>query len=87
MSNSDSPEYQVILKSNHLSVEVDNEVFILHKVFCHILYPLLCIFNLFFVQFVKDHYAPRFPELDSIVANPIDYCKAVQAIGNPEVIY
>jgi U4/U6 small nuclear ribonucleoprotein PRP31 len=37
------------------------------------------------VQFIRDHYAPRFIELESLgIATPLDYCRAVKAIGNPE---
>lgn len=33
-------------------------------------------------KFIRDHYAKRFPELESIVANPVDYANAVKRIGN-----
>ncbi|KAF5104483.1 hypothetical protein DV451_000554 [Geotrichum candidum] len=33
-------------------------------------------------QFVKEHYAKRFKELESLVPAPVDYVKAVMAIGN-----
>ncbi|OAD67835.1 hypothetical protein PHYBLDRAFT_23225 [Phycomyces blakesleeanus NRRL 1555(-)] len=33
-------------------------------------------------KFLRDHYAPRFPELESLVLNPLDYARTVQAIGN-----
>jgi len=32
-------------------------------------------------KFIRDHYAKRFPELESIVANPVDYANAVKRIG------
>lgn len=35
-------------------------------------------------KFVRDHYAPRFPELDTIIPKPWDYIQAVEAIGNPD---
>lgn len=35
-------------------------------------------------QFVRDNYAGRFPELETLVDNPYDYIRAAQAIGNPE---
>lgn len=34
-------------------------------------------------QFVRDNYAIRFPELETLVDNPYDYIKAAKAIGNP----
>ncbi|KAI9091283.1 hypothetical protein DFS34DRAFT_635584 [Phlyctochytrium arcticum] len=33
-------------------------------------------------KFLKDHYAPKFPELESLVPNPIDYARTVKLIGN-----
>jgi U4/U6 small nuclear ribonucleoprotein PRP31 len=33
-------------------------------------------------KFIRDHYAKRFPELESIVTNPVDYANAVKRIGN-----
>ena len=35
-------------------------------------------------KFVRDHYAPRFAELEQLVPLPSDYCRAVTKIGNPE---
>ena len=34
--------------------------------------------------FVRDKYRPRFPELESLVINPLDYARVVIAIGNQE---
>ncbi|CDH56223.1 nop domain-containing protein [Lichtheimia corymbifera JMRC:FSU:9682] len=33
-------------------------------------------------KFIRDHYAPRFPELESLILNPMDYARTVKAIGN-----
>lgn len=33
-------------------------------------------------KFIRDLYAPRFPELEQMITNPIDYVRAVQLIGN-----
>ncbi|CAG8647296.1 17579_t:CDS:10 [Acaulospora morrowiae] len=33
-------------------------------------------------KFIRDHYAKKFPELESLVLNPLDYTRAVKAIGN-----
>lgn len=33
---------------------------------------------------MRDNYAGRFPELETLVDNPYDYIRAAQAIGNPE---
>lgn len=36
------------------------------------------------VQFIKQRYAERFPELERLVLNPLDYAKVVKMIGNQE---
>jgi U4/U6 small nuclear ribonucleoprotein PRP31 len=33
-------------------------------------------------KFIRDHYAVRFPELENLVTNPLDYAKTVSIIGN-----
>lgn len=33
-------------------------------------------------KFIRDNYAKRFPELESIVTSPVDYANAVKRIGN-----
>lgn len=33
-------------------------------------------------KFIRDHYSPRFPELETLIPNPWDYVQAVKAIGN-----
>jgi U4/U6 small nuclear ribonucleoprotein PRP31 len=33
-------------------------------------------------KFIRDHYAPKFPELEQLVPNPMDYARIVQRIGN-----
>ncbi|KAI9197432.1 uncharacterized protein BJ171DRAFT_519520 [Polychytrium aggregatum] len=33
-------------------------------------------------KFIRDHYSPKFPELESLILNPNDYACTVQAIGN-----
>lgn len=33
-------------------------------------------------KFIRDHYAVRFPELETLVQNPLDYAKCVAIIGN-----
>lgn len=33
-------------------------------------------------KYIRDHYAKRFPELESIVTNPVEYANAVKRIGN-----
>ncbi|KAM0745807.1 Nop domain-containing protein [Meredithblackwellia eburnea MCA 4105] len=63
-SDNDSAEYHLIVQANNLSVEIDNELLIVHK-------------------FIKDHYLPRFPELDSLVPQPLPFCRVILALGNP----
>lgn len=33
-------------------------------------------------KFIRDHYSIRFPELETLVTNPLDYAKTVAVIGN-----
>lgn len=32
-------------------------------------------------NFLRDKYRPKFPELESLVRNPLEYARVVQAIG------
>ncbi|KAF8468442.1 hypothetical protein BDZ91DRAFT_680050 [Kalaharituber pfeilii] len=59
----DNPEYKLLVSSNAHSVEIDNEIILVHK-------------------FIRDHYSVRFPELENLVTNPLDYAKTVSIIGN-----
>ncbi|ORX33869.1 hypothetical protein BD324DRAFT_584604 [Kockovaella imperatae] len=61
----ENPEYSLVVSANNMSVEVDNEILIVHK-------------------FIRDHYAPRFPELEQLIADPWTYIAAVKAIANTE---
>ncbi|KAH0843324.1 hypothetical protein AYO21_10480 [Fonsecaea monophora] len=36
-------------------------------------------------KFIRDHYSARFPELETLVANPIDYAKTVAIVRNGPV--
>src|SRR5690606_33110265 len=59
----DNPEYKLLVQSNAHSVEIDNEIILVHK-------------------FIRDHYSARFPELENLVTNPLDYAKTVAILGN-----
>ena len=61
----ENPEYHLVVRANNLSVEVDNEILLVHK-------------------FIRDHYAPRFPELEQLIADPWTYIAAVRGIGNAD---
>eukprot|EP01114_Cavostelium_apophysatum_P017500 TRINITY_DN5215_c0_g1_i1.p1 TRINITY_DN5215_c0_g1~~TRINITY_DN5215_c0_g1_i1.p1 ORF type:complete len:485 (-),score=145.89 TRINITY_DN5215_c0_g1_i1:26-1480(-) len=56
-------EYQLVVDSNAMTLELNNEVMRLHK-------------------FIKSIYAKKFPELESLVLNPLDYARVVVRIGN-----
>ncbi|KAF9484013.1 Nop domain-containing protein [Pholiota conissans] len=60
-----NPEYNVIVQANNLSVDVDNEILVVHK-------------------FIRDHYYPRFPELEQLVTDPTMYIRSVRALANTE---
>ncbi|XP_012684655.1 U4/U6 small nuclear ribonucleoprotein Prp31 [Clupea harengus] len=57
------PEYRLIVAANNLTVEIDNDLNIIHK-------------------FVRDKYSKRFPELESLVPNALDYIRTVRELGN-----
>ena len=79
-----NPEYNLIVQANNLSVDIDNEILVVHKVpWCftrriHVAY-------LISAQFIRDHYATKFPELEQLVQDPQMYIQAVRAMGNSEV--
>ena len=37
------------------------------------------------LQFIRDHYARKFPELEQLVEDPSMYIRAVRALANSEV--
>jgi len=59
----EEPEYQLILESNRILQEIDEEI-VATK------------------HFVAELYQKKFPELDSLIPNKIDYIRAVKRIGN-----
>ncbi|KAL7415718.1 hypothetical protein BDY24DRAFT_406283 [Mrakia frigida] len=59
----ENPEYSLIVQANNLSVDVENELLIVHK-------------------FIRDHYSPRFPELEQLVLDPWPYMHAVLTLAN-----
>lgn len=63
MSAQENPEYNLIVSANNLSVDVDNEILVVHK-------------------FIRDHYQPRFPELQQLVPDPVMFIRSVRALGN-----
>ena len=56
-------EYPVIVASNELSFEIDNDILRLNR-------------------FIRDLYAAKFPELEQLVVNALEYARVVQRIGN-----
>ncbi|KIJ70255.1 hypothetical protein HYDPIDRAFT_78667 [Hydnomerulius pinastri MD-312] len=60
-----NPEYTLIVQANNLSVDVDNEILVVHK-------------------FIRDHYAPKFPELEQLVQDPAQFIRAVRILANNE---
>jgi U4/U6 small nuclear ribonucleoprotein PRP31 len=63
----ENPEYHLVVSANNMSVEVENEILLVHK-------------------FIRDHYAPRFPELEQLISDPWTYIAAVRAIANVDDI-
>jgi hypothetical protein len=62
----DDPEYKLIVTSNTLMNEIDDEIASIHK-------------------YVMDVYSKKFPSLESIVTDTMDYFKVVMAIKNEMV--
>ncbi|KIM33323.1 hypothetical protein M408DRAFT_326083 [Serendipita vermifera MAFF 305830] len=60
-----NPEYNLIVTANNLSVELENEIMVVHK-------------------FIRDHYAVKFPELETLVVDPNMYIRSVRALANQE---
>lgn len=56
-------EYSFLIDVNDLSVEIGNEITLIH-------------------DFIKAHYRKRFPELESLIPNAIEYSKIVKTLGN-----
>lgn len=85
-SDNDSAEYQLIVQANNLSVEIDNEMLIVHKVNPLItpIPPTPADPTPITLQFIRDHYLARFPELDSLVSAPLPFCRVILALGNNE---
>ncbi|KAK4054595.1 U4/U6-U5 snRNP complex subunit prp31 [Microbotryomycetes sp. JL201] len=83
LTESDNAEYQLIVQANNISVEIDNEMLIVHKASSASvqgwLRKELTSHN---KQFIRDHYLTRFPELDSLVSGPLQYCRVILALGN-----
>jgi U4/U6 small nuclear ribonucleoprotein PRP31 len=59
----EDPEYKLIVEANNLTVEIDNEINVIHK-------------------YIRDKYLKRFPELESLVPDALDYIKTVRELGN-----
>jgi U4/U6 small nuclear ribonucleoprotein PRP31 len=84
-----NPEYNVIVQANNLSVDVDNEILVVHKAsfpfFCAGIMQVLTWSCFVPLQYIRDHYAPKFPELERLITDPYMYIKAVRKLANDEV--
>jgi U4/U6 small nuclear ribonucleoprotein PRP31 len=80
----EDPEYKLIVQTNDLLVDLDAEISVVHKVRLDNSFYLATTLTITF-QFIRDHYAAKFPELESLVLNPMDYARTVKAIGNEMV--
>ena len=59
----DDPEYHLVVACNSMILEIDEEIFSIHR-------------------YVADIYKKKFPELESLIPNKIDYIKTILRIGN-----
>ena len=79
-----NPEYNVIVQANNLSVEVDNDIMLVHKVRARAS-ESRAMADFPSLQFIRDHYAPKFPELEQLVTDPTMFIRSVRTLGNSEV--
>jgi U4/U6 small nuclear ribonucleoprotein PRP31 len=77
-----NPEYNLIVTANNLSVELENEIMVVHKVFTSSFYASRGPEG---PKFIRDHYAIKFPELETLVVDPNMYIRSVRALANQEV--
>lgn len=80
-----NPEYTLIVQANNLSVDVDNEILVVHKVRYEPAW-FSCPLNPR-PKFIRDHYASKFPELEQLVQDPTQYIRAVRILANNEVCH
>jgi U4/U6 small nuclear ribonucleoprotein PRP31 len=81
-----NPEYTLIVQANNLSVDIDNETLVVHKaILLHFFEKSGIDFCLLLSQFIRDHYSPKFPELEQLVTDPVMFIKVVRTLGNSEV--
>lgn len=78
-----NPEYTLIVHANNLSVDIDNEILVVHKVSSNIYPPFTMMANL--SQFIRDHYAAKFPELEQLIVDSGMYIRTVRILANHEV--
>lgn len=89
------PEYRLIVAANNLTVEIDNELsmsvfsFEFHwtnkSLFCTELFPV--VFSDIIHKFTRDKYSKRFPELESLVPDSLDYIRTVKVRITAFVLY
>ena len=70
------PEYALIVEANNLIVEIDSETGVLIMSYAAMSSdaPQGIIH-----KYARDIYAKRFPELENLVLNPIDFMRTIQA--------
>jgi U4/U6 small nuclear ribonucleoprotein PRP31 len=78
-----NPEYTLIVHANNLSVDVDNEILVVHKV--SIEAPSAFVTVTYWDQFIRDHYSPKFPELEQLIVDSGMYIRTVRVLANNEV--
>ena len=76
------PEYLLIVDANNLAAQVDNELSVIHKVVKIFDKILLKYFSSRRFQFARDIYTKRFPELESLVIQPLEYLMTAKELGN-----
>ena len=76
------PEYQLIVESNNMLVELDTEISMFVLTYIHTYIVVVCIITYNYIdvihKFTRDNYARRFPELESLIHTPVEYIKTVK---------
>ena len=91
------PEYQLIVEANNVAAKIDEEISEFDSKIgdpgvygshnkeenCHPLYRLTFLLSLGTIyKFAKDRYTVRFPELETLVVQPLEYLLAAKELGN-----
>lgn len=77
------PEYQLIVEANNIAADVDSEVGKFDRILpISMFLSRKLYFSATIHRFVREKYQKRFPELESLVVQPLEYVMTVKELGN-----